>query len=219
VAERFPRELWLRLFAVTDEALSQNAEIRVLGGGAVALRYVPEYLTADLDLDGSVAPALAAALKQAQEQVRNERGLPDEPLVAGTSVSNVPYTYEERYGSVDIPGLRHLRILVPERHDLALMKGTRALDKDLDALAEMHRRQRFDLPTLVQRYGELQFIGDLGRVRGAFLATVDRLFGPEVERALEPALERLDTRRGLATPGEWRAAGAQAQRHRRGFHR
>jgi hypothetical protein len=39
-----------------------------------------------------------------------------------------------------LPGLRWLKVLVLEKHDLVLMKATRCYEHDLAAIAEIHAR-------------------------------------------------------------------------------
>jgi hypothetical protein len=102
-----------------------------------------------------------------------------------------PHAYEDRLRPLRIRGLRHLRVAIPERHDIALMKTSRGQGRDIDALAGMHERRAFDLRTLIDRHDETRqaYVGNVREPRLNFLALVERLFGEAVAKELEPHLE------------------------------
>jgi hypothetical protein len=89
-------------------------------------------------------------------------------------------------------------VLVPERHDLALMKTVRGDQADFAKLQAIHDRKQFDLSVLLRRYEEEMghVVIDPRRLRGNFLALVESLF-PEVAPVVEKALERPDQRSQL----------------------
>ena len=97
-----------------------------------------------------------------------------------------------------MPRLARLTVLVPERHDLALMKTVRGDQADFAKLQAIHERKPFDLSVLLQRYKEEmgQVVIDPRRLRGNFLALVESLF-PEAVALVEEALERPDQRSQL----------------------
>ena len=64
-------------------------------------------------------------------------------------VTDGPYHYEDAIRSVAMR-LKKLRILVPERHDLALMKVVRGDRHDEDMIAEIHARHPLKLETLLK---------------------------------------------------------------------
>jgi len=74
--------------------------------------------------------------------------------------------------------------MVPEKHDLVLMKVLRGDEHDLEAIEAIHQRSPLDLSTLVKRYREEMgaTIIDPGRLRGQFLTMVERLFPDDVDR-------------------------------------
>ena len=76
-----------------------------------------------------------------------------------------------------LPHLTRLKVLVPERHDLVLMKAVRCYEHDLAAISEIHQRASLDLAVLVQRFEEeMTPIGEPTRIRNNFLVVVERLF-------------------------------------------
>jgi hypothetical protein len=81
-----------------------------------------------------------------------------------------------------LPHLDRLRVWVPEKHDLALMKAMRAYEHDLQAIVKIHAHSPLDLDTLVGRsQDEMTPIGDPARIRGNVLSVVERLFPDRVE--------------------------------------
>ena len=103
------------------------------------------------------------------------------------AVTDGPYHYEDRIRRAAMR-LKKLRILVPERHDLALMKVVRGDRHDEDMIAEIHAHRPLEMETLLERFEE-----EMGHVtkderilRSQFRALVSRLFGPEAAK-LVPA--------------------------------
>ena len=69
-----------------------------------------------------------------------------------------------------MPRLARLTVLVPERHDLALMKTVRGDQADFAKLRAIHERKRFDLSMLLDRYQQemSHVVIDPRRLRGNF---------------------------------------------------
>ncbi len=103
----------------------------MIGGSAAALHYGVARATHDIDTWTTVQAALAAAA----EKARVVTGL-DVPLQK-SGVADAPCEFESRLERV-LPDLTRLKVLVPERHDLVLMKAVRCYEHDLDAIAEIH---------------------------------------------------------------------------------
>jgi hypothetical protein len=120
-----------------------------------------------------------------------EDGLEEPPPVNYTGVVSPPYNFEDRFEVVEL-GLKRLRVLVPERHDLAPMKTARGEDHDVAALLAMHRQKKFKLQTLVERYEETLsvFVGSPWRLRENFIVLVAALFSEKVAAELEKHLKR-----------------------------
>jgi hypothetical protein len=196
-----------RFLRAVDKALERRATVIVIGGGAAALKYRIDDPTTDIDTFN----ALGKGLRRAIEAAREATGL---PMPFGQSgVADGPYDFEDRLLRV-LPTLRRLTVLVPERHDLALMKTVRGDQADFAKLQAIHERTPFDLSVLLQRYeAEMnQVVIDPRRLRGNFLALVESLF-PEAAALVKKALERPDQRAQL---GAFLSSQAARLRKRRG---
>jgi len=171
----FLREQLERFLEAVDAALAEPVEVIVIGGTAAALHYGVTRATHDIDTWTNVRADLAAAAKKA----RTVTGL-DVPLQK-SGVADAPFDFESRLDRV-LPKLRRLRVLVPERHDLVLMKAVRCYEHDLEAIAEIHSHSPLELDVLIRRFqGEMSPIGDPRRLRGNFLVVVERLFPAEAD--------------------------------------
>jgi len=73
--------------------------------------------------------------------------------------------------------------MIPEKHDLVLMKVMRGDEHDLQAIEAIHQSSPLALATLVQRYEDEMgaAIIDPARLRGHFLTLVERLFPGELD--------------------------------------
>ncbi len=180
-----------RFLRAVDKALKRRATIIVIGGGAAALKYRIDDPTTDIDTFN----ALGAELRRAIEAAREATGLPMPFEQSG--VADGPYDFENRLLRA-LPSLMRLTVVVPERHDLALMKTVRGDQADFTKLQAIHERTPFDLSVLLQRYEEEMghVVIDPRRLRGNFLALVESLF-PEAATLVKKALERPDQRTRL----------------------
>jgi hypothetical protein len=68
-------------------------------------------------------------------------------------------------------------VMVPERHDLVLMKVLRGDEHDLQAIEAIHERSPLDLSILVERFRDEMgsTIIARGRLKGQFLTMIERL--------------------------------------------
>lgn len=171
-------------FRRLDARLSAEATLIVIGGAAVALGWDPAHATQDVDLWNNPGPEFWAAVEEL-------RHFPEAVPVEQARVGSQPLNFEDRLRIVAIDGLRHLRIAVPEAHDLALMKAVRAAAHDLDAIEDIHRVQPLSLARLRERYEETlsTLIEPEVRFRWNFLAMVARLFGEACAESLEASME------------------------------
>lgn len=170
-----------------DAELDRPCTIVLIGGGAVGLKYKGTHVTADLDLwtvsEASFWDAVERANAPPAERVPVQRA----------SIAEPPWSFEERLLPLELPGFTKLTVLVPEAHDLVLLKVARAEAHDLDAIEDIHRASPLDLETLVERYLETrpQVMGSLESHRLNFLAAIARLFGEAdaeaVDRRTAPA--------------------------------
>jgi len=144
----------------------------VIGGAAALLQYGATRATKDIDAFRGIDQRVVDAAQRAYELTGLR--VPIDPA----AVADPPYHYEERLQRVRFRWKR-LTVLVPERHDLALMKTMRAERHDLDVIAEMNERRPLDFPTLVRRFDEEmgQAIGYPAIHRLQFQSVIARLFG------------------------------------------
>jgi hypothetical protein len=168
-----------RFLRAMDDALAAGETIVIIGGVAVALRCSrTERITKDIDSWGRISPELG----RAAERARAVTGLPI-PLEQA-AVADAPYGFEDRLVRT-MPSLRRLRVMLPEKHDLALMKIVRGDETDVAGLAAAHREDPLDYEVLVSRYEEEMgsAIGDPSRLRLNMLRLIEELFPERIEDA------------------------------------
>ena len=125
------------LWAV-DAALERAVEVILIGGAAAALHYEATRPTRDIDTWSTIHDDLREAVNRA----RSTTGLAVPFQKSG--VADAPSDFESRLERV-LSDLTRLTVLVPERHDLVLMKAVRAYEHDLEVIAEIHRRFPLEL--------------------------------------------------------------------------
>ena len=132
---RHPPQELERFVCAIDEALTDAASILVIGGAAAALAYGATRATDDIDTFHPLSPAVQKAVEMAQRST----GL--KIPVSFAAVADAPYDFEDRL--VPIPGLalERLTVVVPERHDLVLMKTLRGYQHDVEVIEQIHRGQ------------------------------------------------------------------------------
>lgn len=115
-----------RFLRAVDRALKRPATVIFIGGGAAALKYRIDDPTTDIDTFN----ALGADLRRAIDAARKATGLAMPFEQSG--VADGPYDFEDRL-LLAMPRLARLTVLVPESHDLALMKAVRGDQADFAA--------------------------------------------------------------------------------------
>jgi hypothetical protein len=70
-----------------------------------------------------------------------------------SAVADAPDDFESRLERV-LPHLSRLTVLVPEKHDLVLMKAMRCYEHDLEAIVQIHANSPLDPDTLIRRFKE-----------------------------------------------------------------
>ena len=130
-----------------DAALTEPASILVIGGAAAALAYGATRPTDDIDTFHPLTPVVQRAVEAAQRST----GL--NISVSFAAVADAPYDFEDRL--VPIRGLRlnRLTIVVPERHDLVLMKTLRGYQHDVEVIEQIHRTPALSLLGFCARGG------------------------------------------------------------------
>jgi hypothetical protein len=174
--EQFLREV--------DRDLRELVDIIIIGGAAVGLGYGSRHATKDIDLWTNPAKPFWDAV----ERVRARTG--STVPVSPTPIAEPPEGFEERIQRYELEGTSRLRVWLPERHDLALMKAARGEAPDLDAIVDIHRHEPLQLETLIQRFPEMMPMGPPSRFRMNFLAMIAAVFGEPVADEVDARLPR-----------------------------
>ncbi len=168
----FRRKEFVAFLRAVDRRLHKPVRLDLIGQGVAVLSFGAKSGTADLDVTGDLTP-IAAILDQA----RAETGLPIPVSTVG--VFDAPHLYEDRVRAARIPGLKRLQVVVPEKHDWALIKIVRLLDKDIEDIAEVAEKDGFDRDVFLERFlNEMtDVIGRKADLVLNFLAMMEHLFG------------------------------------------
>jgi hypothetical protein len=168
---KYRRDELTRFLESVDEHLPDPRRIILIGGAAASLAYGISRVTADVDTITDLAE-FEGALRLA----RLRTGL-DVPFQF-VGVYEAPYDYEDRLTTVDL-GLERMQVVVPEKHDLALMKTVRGQENDLEAIEQMAQTVGLDMRTLVDRFRKemTHGIGPPGQLRANLLSVIERLYG------------------------------------------
>lgn len=122
-----------------DKKLSKRTRVLIIGGSAIALVYSPRYGTVDIDTIETDRDFFVAC-----EKVNQEAG--PKVIVSAVTVADTPYNYEDRLQDVPISGTTHLQVIVPEKHDLAMMKILRGIGRDLEGVEAIHEASPLSAP-------------------------------------------------------------------------
>ena len=155
-----------------DENLKKPFDLIVIGGTAAALAYQVSNFTKDIDTVNNVLPILSAYKAAIKKTGLN---IPLGPV----GVEDGPWLYEDRLVEYRISGMTKLKIKVPERHDLVLMKMVRGQENDIDTACQIHKNVPLQFEIIIDRIlSEMtQVIGNKLRIKNQFLALIERLFG------------------------------------------
>jgi Nucleotidyltransferase of unknown function (DUF6036) len=175
-----------RFVRAIDANLAEPASILVIGGAAAVLGYGATRPTDDIDTFHVVQPEIRRAVEAARAATR--LNIP----VSFAAVAEAPYDFEDRLTPLTDLGLTRLTVVVPERHDLALMKMLRGYQHDIEVIEQIHQRQPLSLDVLRSRFGSemSHVLADPRIVRLNFYLVVERLFGREQAVAVRAELER-----------------------------
>ena len=178
--KHFPGREIVRFLQAVDRHLDKPFRLDVIGGAAALLSFRIDSGTADIDAVNNVA-----GLQKACTVARDETGLKIPLSTVG--IYDGPYSYERRMKRVPIRGLKKLRVFVPEKHDWALMKITRLIEKDVEDIREVEEKAGFSRATFLKR-----FLDEMTHVTGrkddlvfSFLTMMEELFGPEAAAVME----------------------------------
>lgn len=179
----FTKNEFVRFFRAVDRGLPEPFRLDIIGEAVAILMFHAKSGTSDVDATTNVAP-----LEELFVAARAETGLDVD--VGTTSVYDTPYNYESRVKRVHIPGLKKLQIFAPEKHDWALIKMTRLLEKDLEDIEEVYREVGFNKNIFMKR-----FLLEMTHVTGRredliynFLTMMEELFGTSTAERAEKAI-------------------------------
>jgi hypothetical protein len=171
----YGRDQVFEFLAEIDEILAEPVALEIIGGAAALLAYGARSATKDIDSFAGIDERIRQAAAQAAHKIPLDQA----------AVADPPYNYEDRRLRLNMP-LHNLVVVVPERHDLLLMKSVRASRHDDEVIQEMHQAKPFDLETIVERYNSemSQAIGDPKILDQKIQLIVEKLFGAKSARRL-----------------------------------
>jgi len=144
-------EPWRSFLAEIDAATPRPLELHCIGGFAVTMFYELVRGTGDLDVFEVIphdAAQWLASLAGEGSALHKRHKL----YVQIATVATLPYDYAGRLIEVFPGQFEHLRLLVADRHDLALSKLPRNLEVDFEDVKHLAQSPDFDLGTLKERY-------------------------------------------------------------------
>jgi hypothetical protein len=144
-------EPWQSFLRDIDTQIACPKEIHCLGGFVVAEYYGLARSTADIDII-EVRGALNAIEVHRIAGKGSALAKKHRVFIDIVTVAEVPEHYEDRLLDVDAKALRHLRLRVFERHDLALAKLGRNQDYDREDVRRLALGPGLDVTVLEQRY-------------------------------------------------------------------
>lgn len=170
---RYAQDELVQFLRKVDAELARPCTIVLIGGAALSLGYHSSHATLDIDLWSPAKGPFWAAVDRVQK--REQASVP----IERAAIAEPPYDFEDRLVALRLKGLEQLTVMIPEAHDLVLLKTARAEAHDLDAIEDIHQAHPLSLETLVERYRETlpQVMGPKARFKLNFLAVVARLFG------------------------------------------
>ena len=138
------------MLVALERELTQDTELHCMGGFVLAEYYGLVRATSDVDVLESAGTDTATIARLAG------RGSPlhkrHRVYIDIVTVADVPDDYDTRLETMDIEGLTRLRLKVFERHDLALAKLCRNIDRDREDVVALARGPGLDVNVLQQRY-------------------------------------------------------------------
>ena len=175
---RFGYQELVAAFEALDRVATGPRRVLVFGGTAIALYTQLSSGTSDVDHQ---PPSLEDLVARCRAQ-----GL-DLPSFNMPTISEFPYNHEDRLQHMLVQ-LKHLEVLVPEPHDLALSKVLRWYEGDESDIGELHRAHPLAKATLIERYRDemTHVMGERRRIDANFIECISMLFG---EIAAEEARE------------------------------
>lgn len=145
-------EPWRSFLRDLDAALPGPTELRCFGGFVLAEYYGLARATADIDIMESRGTDLGTVARLAGRG--STLHAKHKVYIDVVTVADVPDDYEERLLPLDAASFQSLRLMVFERHDLALAKLVRNSDRDRADVEAIAAGPGLDVSTLTARYHE-----------------------------------------------------------------
>ncbi len=145
-------EPWNTFLHQLDKQLTTPTELHCFGGFVVAELYGLTRPTADIDVLESRGTDRETIVRLAGKDsaLHKQYGV----YIDIVTVADVPEDYESRLASV-LPGeFARLTLKAFERHDLALAKLVRNIDRDREDIEALARGPGLDVEILRKRYGQ-----------------------------------------------------------------
>lgn len=170
-----------------DEKLSAPLHLLIIGGSAAGLAYGITGHTRDID---TFQTEDIHIIDEICKNIHRERGI--YIPVSEVAVADAPWHYEERLVDITPADFRYLNIMVPEKHDLILMKVLRGDAHDFQHIREIAQKHPIEYHTLLERFiNEMNHVmGNPEIIRISFLYLIEQLFGSEKVREAETVIKK-----------------------------
>lgn len=175
--QRHTQDDLIAFLRAVDRFLEQRYPLVIIGGAAASLAYDDRAARTTTDVDS--ANPLSEEFQQAMRRAAEATGL--NVPIEYHGVYDGPYEWEQRLYRPEHLQFPKIKISIPERHDLALMKVIRGEEHDIQTVLDMHKDQALDLQVLMQRFqSEMAHVtGNMAMIRLNFIGLVEALFGEE----------------------------------------
>ena len=173
--------------AAVDAVLDVPITIVLVGSANLLLHYDPDsdIVTDDIDTFNKITEPLTRAMRIATEQTGIQ--LPLRPAV----VAQAPEAFEDRL--IDVPvGDGLLTVAAMERHDFAISKILRCLDRDREHIMELHEVAPLELGPLVDRFTTEMlplYVGNPDEIIEQFAWVVEDLWGELAAKRIRQTLK------------------------------
>jgi hypothetical protein len=177
-----------QFLAALDRRLTKPFHVVAIGSTAAMFAFGLESDTRDFDTIGVVDSVLE---DWAETAIQTGLDIPLDKV----SVHEPPSDFESRLRDLYTPEYVNIRVTVPEKHDWALMKISRFLDKDIDHISEVAVKLGFSKEIFFERFLNEMWIsnGNLGELIWSFIAMMEKLFGSKVAKEMDKMI-RADKR-------------------------
>lgn len=181
----FNKEILDQLITEADKNLSRKADLVLIGGTALVVKYLSPRATMDVDTYSKVTKELQEAWKKAEKAIGVKIPLSQSTIAEG------PYEMEDRFTLYQDLNLKNLKVFVPEPADIVLMKVPRFVGKDRDDIKHLIKEYKIPHKVLLNR-----FIDEMGHVTGSrrtlisyYLLAIEENYGKDIADAHEKSIK------------------------------